>query len=89
MIDRAQKKKNVPQSKSVVPPIKFASVVAGLTGAKPGQQKRNCFHPGTSSLNRDALNFQDKSLITSMDMLKAMLRYIWPEVNKIILLYES
>ncbi|KYN01030.1 ATP-binding cassette sub-family B member 7, mitochondrial [Cyphomyrmex costatus] len=37
VIDRAQKKKNVPQSKSVVPPIKLVSVVTGLTGAKPGQ----------------------------------------------------
>ncbi|RLU22555.1 hypothetical protein DMN91_004833 [Ooceraea biroi] len=79
VIDRAQKKKSVPQSKSVVPPIKFASVVAGLTGAKPGQQKRNCFHPGVSSLNRDALSLQNKAEITGGDMLKAMLKYIWPE----------
>ncbi|KYN12360.1 ATP-binding cassette sub-family B member 7, mitochondrial [Trachymyrmex cornetzi] len=79
VIDRAQKKKSVPQSKSVVPPIKLVSVVTGLTGAKPGQQKRNCFHPGISSLSRDAIDLHDKSSVTSMDMLKAMLRYIWPE----------
>ncbi|XP_018053279.1 PREDICTED: ATP-binding cassette sub-family B member 7, mitochondrial [Atta colombica] len=79
VIDRAQKKKSVPQSKSVVPPIKLVSVVTGLTGAKPGQQKRNCFHPGISSLSRDAIDLHDKSSLTSMDMLKAMLRYIWPE----------
>lgn len=79
VIDRAQKKKSVPQSKSVVPPVKFTSVVASLTGAKPGQQKRNCFHPGISSLNRDALNLEDKPSVTSVDMLRAMLRYIWPE----------
>ncbi|EGI70982.1 ATP-binding cassette sub-family B member 7, mitochondrial [Acromyrmex echinatior] len=79
VIDRAQKKKSVPQSKSVVPPIKLVSVVTGLTGAKPGQQKRNCFHPGISSLSRDAIDLHDKSSVTNMDMLKAMLRYIWPE----------
>ncbi|XP_024868906.1 ATP-binding cassette sub-family B member 7, mitochondrial-like [Temnothorax curvispinosus] len=79
VIDRAQKKKNVPQSKSVVPPVKFVSVVTGLTGAKPGQQKRNCFHPGVSGLSRDAIDLRDKPSITSTDMLKAMLRYIWPE----------
>ncbi|XP_070171500.1 iron-sulfur clusters transporter ABCB7, mitochondrial [Polyergus mexicanus] len=79
VIDRAQKKKNVPQSKSVVPPVKFTSVVTGLTGAKPGQQKRNCFHPGVSGLDRDAFDLQNKQSITSVDMLKAMLRYIWPE----------
>lgn len=84
MIERAQKK-SVPQSKSVVPPVQFTSVVASLTGAKPGQQKRNCFHPGVSSLNRDATDLQDKSQVTSTDMLKAMLKYIWPEVNNILL----
>lgn len=89
MIDRAQKKKSVPQSKSVVPPVKFTSVVASLTGAKPGQQKRNCFHPGISSLNRDALNLEDKPSVTSVDMLRAMLRYIWPEVSYILLYGES
>ncbi|XP_011140678.1 ATP-binding cassette sub-family B member 7, mitochondrial [Harpegnathos saltator] len=79
VIERAQKKKNVPQSKSIVPPVKFTSVVASLTGSKPGQQKRNCFHPGVSSLSRDAIDLQDKPEITSTDMLKAMLKYIWPE----------
>ncbi|XP_018350170.1 PREDICTED: ATP-binding cassette sub-family B member 7, mitochondrial [Trachymyrmex septentrionalis] len=79
VIDRAQKKKSVPQSKSVVPPIKLVSVVTGLTGAKPGQQKRNCFHPGISSLSRDVIDLHDKSSVTNMNMLKAMLRYIWPE----------
>lgn len=64
-----------------MPPVKFASVVTGLTGAKPGQQKRNCFHPGVSGLDRDAFDLQNKQSITSMDMLKAMLRYIWPEVS--------
>lgn len=81
MIERAQKKKGVPQSESVVPPVKFTSVVASLTGAKPGQQKRNCFHPGVSSLSRDATDLQDKPPVTSTDMLKAMLKYIWPEVS--------
>jgi len=74
----------VPQSKSVVPPVKLISVVTGLTGAKPGQQKRNCFHPGVSSLNRDAIDLRDKPSVTSTDMLKAMLRYIWPEVRSLM-----
>ncbi|KAG7199252.1 hypothetical protein KM043_018118 [Ampulex compressa] len=79
LIDRAQKKKNVPQSKTVVPPVKFPLAVESLTGAKPGQQKRNCFHPGTSSLSRDGIDIQSKASVTSSDMIKAMLRYIWPE----------
>lgn len=79
VIDRAQKKKNVPQSKSLVPPIKFPLVVSGLTGGKSGQQKRNCFHPGVSSLNREAIDFQNKAPVTSSEMIKGMLTYIWPK----------
>ncbi|XP_012278205.1 ATP-binding cassette sub-family B member 7, mitochondrial [Orussus abietinus] len=79
VLDRAQKKKNVPQVQSVVTPVKFALVVAGITGAKPGQQKRNCFHPGVSNLSREGVNFQDSPPVTSTDMIKAMLAYIWPK----------
>ncbi|XP_043491346.1 iron-sulfur clusters transporter ABCB7, mitochondrial isoform X1 [Polistes fuscatus] len=79
LIDRAQKKKNVPQSKSVVSPVKYILSVTGITGGKPGQQKRNCFHPGASSLNRDAMSLKEHTAVNSTDMLKAMLKYIWPE----------
>ncbi|XP_035725505.1 ATP-binding cassette sub-family B member 7, mitochondrial-like isoform X1 [Vespa mandarinia] len=79
VIDRAQKKKNVPQSKSVVSPVKYILAVTGITGGKPGQQKRNCFHPGVSGLSRDAIGFKEQSSVSSTDMLKAMLKYIWPE----------
>ncbi|XP_012261385.2 iron-sulfur clusters transporter ABCB7, mitochondrial isoform X1 [Athalia rosae] len=79
VIDRAQKKKNVPQSKPVVTPVTVSSVVTGVTGGKPGQQKRNCFHPGTSNIGSEVINFQDKPPVTSKDMLKGMLSYIWPK----------
>ncbi|XP_046745534.1 iron-sulfur clusters transporter ABCB7, mitochondrial [Diprion similis] len=79
VIDRAQKKKNVPQSKPVVTPVKILSVVTGVTGGKPGQQKRNCFHPGASSMSRDAISFGDRPPVTSKDMIKGMLSYIWPK----------
>ncbi|KAL2721721.1 hypothetical protein V1477_020541 [Vespula maculifrons] len=79
VIDRAQKKKNVPQSKSIVSPVKYILAVTGITGGKPGQQKRNCFHPGASGLSRDAIGFKEQSSVTSTDMLKAMLKHIWPE----------
>ncbi|XP_066582841.1 uncharacterized protein [Prorops nasuta] len=79
MIERAQKRKNVPQTKSIVPPVKFPIVVSGLTGGKPGQQKRNCFHPGVSNLNRELINFDSRSPVSSMDMVKTMLDHVWPK----------
>ncbi|XP_034950819.1 ATP-binding cassette sub-family B member 7, mitochondrial [Chelonus insularis] len=78
-IDRAQTKKNVPQAKPVITPVKNPLIVDGVTGGKPGQQKRNCFHPGASSLNREDLNFHDSSSVTNSEMIKAMLSYIWPK----------
>lgn len=79
VIDRAQKKKNVPQSKSVVTPVKIPSVVAGVTGGKPGQQKRNCFHPGASDMSRESIGFENRPPVTSQEMMKGMLSYIWPK----------
>ncbi|XP_076661848.1 ATP binding cassette subfamily B member 7 isoform X1 [Halictus rubicundus] len=79
VIDRAQKKKSIWQSKTIVPPVKFPLVISGFTGGKSGQPKRNCFHPGVSSLNRDAIDFKDREPVTASNMVKAMLRYIWPE----------
>ncbi|XP_015112471.1 ATP-binding cassette sub-family B member 7, mitochondrial [Diachasma alloeum] len=79
VIDRAQTKKNVPQAKSVITPVKNPLIVDGVTGGKPGQQKRNCFHPGASTLSRDDLHLKDYPAVTSADMIKAMGSYIWPK----------
>ncbi|XP_065201952.1 iron-sulfur clusters transporter ABCB7, mitochondrial [Planococcus citri] len=47
--------------------------------------KRNCFHPGVSSIGHNAAFKEDGSKqITSKDMLKAMLSYIWPKDDKSI-----
>ncbi|KOC70536.1 ATP-binding cassette sub-family B member 7, mitochondrial [Habropoda laboriosa] len=75
VIDRAQKKKSILQSKSIVPPL----VIPGFTGGKSSQQKRDCFHPGVSSMSREGIDFQEKESVTSVNMIKAMLRYIWPK----------
>ncbi|KAJ8680880.1 hypothetical protein QAD02_016667 [Eretmocerus hayati] len=79
VIDRAQQKKNIPQAKPIVTPVKNSLVVESITGAKPAQQKRNCFHPGASSLNRDALNIDNGPKVTGNEMLKAMFEFIWPK----------
>lgn len=84
VIDRAQTKKNVPQAKSVITPVKNPLIVDGMTGGKPGQQKRNCFHPGASTMSREDLNLKDSPSVTSADMIKAMGSYIWPQVINII-----
>ncbi|KAK0096784.1 hypothetical protein PV326_004419 [Microctonus aethiopoides] len=79
VIDRAQTKKNVPQAKSVITPVKNPLIVDGVTGSKPGQQKRNCFHPGVSSLSRENFDIPDKPAVSNAEMMKAMLDYIWPK----------
>ena len=81
VIDRAQQKENIPQAKSVIPPSKSDLVVASLTGREQGQQKRNCFHPGVSSLSRDGIGVKTDKPIKSSDMTKAMFSYIWPQVS--------
>lgn len=81
VIDRAQTKKNIPQAKSMITPVKNPLIVDGVTGSKPGQQKRNCFHPGVSSISRETLNLQDSPTVTSSEMVTAMLSYIWPKVK--------
>ncbi|CAD6227189.1 GSCOCT00014075001.2-RA-CDS [Cotesia congregata] len=78
-IERAQAKKNIPQAKSVITPVKNPLIVDGVTGNKPGQQKRNCFHPGVSNLGEETLTSKDSSPVTSSDMIKGMLSYIWPK----------
>lgn len=89
MIDRAQQKENVPQAKSIIPPSKSDLVVNSLTGGKQGQQKRNCFHPGVSSLSRDGIGLKTDKPVNSSDMAKAMLGYIWPQVQKLYSLLSS
>ncbi|XP_008553542.1 iron-sulfur clusters transporter ABCB7, mitochondrial [Microplitis demolitor] len=78
-IDRAQAKQNIPQAKPVITPVKNSLIVDGVTGNRPGQQKRNCFHPGVSNLGDQTFNLKDSPPITSSEMIKAMLSYIWPE----------
>lgn len=63
-----------------MPPFKFPWVFPGgfIGGKSAQQQKRDCFHPGVTSLNREGIEFQEKESVTSSNMIKAMLRYIWP-----------
>lgn len=43
--------------------------------------KRSCFHPGISSISTNNISLDDESKkVTSSDMLRAMLSYIWPKV---------
>ncbi|XP_030761375.1 ATP-binding cassette sub-family B member 7, mitochondrial-like [Sitophilus oryzae] len=46
------------------------------------QPVRGCFHPGASALSRDALPLEGGKPITGMQMINAMLQYIWPADNK-------
>ncbi|XP_017876686.1 ATP-binding cassette sub-family B member 7, mitochondrial isoform X1 [Ceratina calcarata] len=78
VIDRAQKKKSILQSKSLLPSLKFPWVFPEFIGGKSVQQKRDCFHPGVTTLSREGIEFQEKESVTSSNMIKAMLRYIWP-----------
>lgn len=56
-------------------------VIPGFTGGKSGQQKRDCFHPGVSSLSHECIDVQEREAIKSANMIRAMLRYIWPKVS--------
>ncbi|XP_050600765.1 iron-sulfur clusters transporter ABCB7, mitochondrial isoform X6 [Bombus affinis] len=73
VIDRTQKKK------SIISSVKFPLVIPGFTGGKSGQQKRDCFHPGVSSLSHESINIQERETVKSANMIRAMLRYIWPK----------
>ncbi|XKL64709.1 hypothetical protein PGB90_004795 [Kerria lacca] len=47
--------------------------------------KRSCFHPGISSISTNNISLDDESKkVTSSDMLRAMLSYIWPKDEKSI-----
>ncbi|XP_043591232.1 iron-sulfur clusters transporter ABCB7, mitochondrial-like isoform X5 [Bombus pyrosoma] len=73
VIDRTQKKK------SIISSVKFPLVIPGFTGGKSGQQKRDCFHPGVSSLSHESIDIQEREAVKSANMIRAMLRYIWPK----------
>lgn len=48
-----------------------------------GQPIRHCFHPGASAMS-DLPRITDAPEITQMDMLRAMMAYIWPKDNDLI-----
>ncbi|EEB20224.1 ATP-binding cassette subfamily B, member 7 [Pediculus humanus corporis] len=41
--------------------------------------KRDCFHPGVSSLAREKIYFPQATKVTGLDMINAMMSYIWPK----------
>ncbi|KAJ8939014.1 hypothetical protein NQ314_011267 [Rhamnusium bicolor] len=48
------------------------------------QPIRGCFHPGASVLSREAIPLKDQAPITGIQMIQAMLQYIWPKEDKMI-----
>ncbi|XP_029039999.1 iron-sulfur clusters transporter ABCB7, mitochondrial isoform X2 [Osmia bicornis bicornis] len=76
-IHRTQKKSAL--HLKFITPIKFPLPIPGFREGKSGQQKRDCFHPGVSSLSQESIDLQEKEPVTSSDMIKAMLQYIWPK----------
>ncbi|KAL1491431.1 hypothetical protein ABEB36_012031 [Hypothenemus hampei] len=45
------------------------------------QPARGCFHPGASVLSRETIPLDGGQSVTSIQMLNAMLQYIWPRDN--------
>lgn len=45
---------------------------------------RYCFHSGASSVGGESIGIYDSSEITSKEMLKAMMAYIWPKEDAMI-----
>ncbi|XP_023712127.2 ATP-binding cassette sub-family B member 7, mitochondrial isoform X2 [Cryptotermes secundus] len=56
-----------------------SKIVSDFVPAKipPGQSVRKCFHPGVSSMAREAFPLSEDP-VTSKDMLRGMMTYIWP-----------
>ncbi|GAB0092612.1 ATP-binding cassette sub-family B member 7, mitochondrial [Sergentomyia squamirostris] len=52
-------------------------------GVQHHQQVRNCFHPGISSGAREVFGV-DGPEVTSTDMVKAMMAYIWPKDDSLV-----
>ncbi|XP_018578996.1 ATP-binding cassette sub-family B member 7, mitochondrial isoform X2 [Anoplophora glabripennis] len=46
------------------------------------QPARGCFHPGASALSREAVPLQGRPPVTGVEMIQAMLQYIWPKDDK-------
>lgn len=46
------------------------------------QPVRGCFHPGASVLSREDIPLKSGEVVTGMQMIQAMLRYIWPKDDK-------
>jgi hypothetical protein len=67
----------------------ISNIVSDFVPAKlpPGQTVRKCFHPGSSSMAREAVPLNAEP-VTSKDMLKGMLTYIWPKVCLSVFLGE-
>lgn len=49
-----------------------------------GQPVRYCFHPGASSDTGDTFGVANAPEISSKDMLKAMMSYVWPKDDEMI-----
>lgn len=47
-----------------------------------GIQKRDCFHPGASVLDREDINLGGAKPVSGMDMIRGMLEYVWPKVSE-------
>jgi len=56
------------------------TIVSDFVPAKipPGQAVRKCFHPGASSMAREAFPLSGEA-VTNKDMLRGMMAYIWPK----------
>lgn len=49
------------------------------------QPKRNCFHhSGVSNLGNDTVTGLNAPQVTSYEMIKAMMAYIWPADNEMV-----
>jgi len=61
--------------------LDVGTIVSDFVPAKipPGQAVRKCFHPGASSMAREAFPLSGEA-VTNKDMLRGMMAYIWPKV---------
>lgn len=80
MLDQKQKQTKGGSYLTSSPPD-VGKIVRDFVPAKipPGQAVRKCFHPGASSLAREAFPLSGET-VTNKDMLRGMMAYIWPKV---------
>ncbi|XP_043464236.1 iron-sulfur clusters transporter ABCB7, mitochondrial [Leptopilina heterotoma] len=81
-LNEAQKKKNEPFSKKLFNPVKNALASVGIINSKSVLQKRHCFHPGISNLDREGIGVRNSTSITTSQMITAMFSHIWPKNEK-------